>query len=337
MRDWELSDDNHQEILRRDILPLYFPNAAESDDPTLILLSGQPGAGRSRPTSQLIAEHDDDLTTLNGDDLRAFHPHLSELATARSTEASSILSHATATWVSGCIRFARENRRSLLLEGTFPNPAVVTGTAARFASEGFSTRVVVVASRRAESLMSVVSRYLGEVQAGAPAQYTSLNAHDRGFAATRTLVDAVEQTASVDRLTILGRDGQPVFDAHREGRTDAFVGTRAALSTAQSAQMSRFDATQWLSELHHVTDFAMSKSNLSRGVTQSLVELHGIAINEVIPELHVPTGGKFATAMEQSVSARLVALRHSLRPAESVDTAAPVLVPGGPERGGLSH
>ncbi|WXH18257.1 zeta toxin family protein [Microbacterium sp. LTA6] len=301
------------------------------------MLSGQPGAGRSRAIGQIATAPGAYIATLNGEDLRAFHPHFLKLVAARSPEASAVLSRATAGWVRDCVRFARENHRSLLLEGTFHDPSVATATAARFASEGFTTHIVVVASRRAESLMSVVSRYLREVHAGTPAQYTSLATHDRGFTATRSLVATIEESASVDRLTVLGRNGRVAFDAQRAGATDAFAGAGAALAAAQSARMIRFDATQWLSELHHVTDFATSRRDLSPGVTESLVELHAIAMDEVIPELHVPMGGKFATVMEQKVSARLELLRRSLRTEESVDAAAPILVPGGPERGWLSR
>jgi hypothetical protein len=73
-------------------------------------------------------------------------------------------------------------------------------------------------------------------------------------------------------------------------------------------------------------------------VTELLVDLHETSLREVIPELHVPAGGPFATAMEQKTVAALVALRKNLAPAVgAVDIAAPVVVPGGPERGGVSR
>ena len=135
--------------------------------------------------------------------------------------------------------------------------------------------------------MSVVSAYLHEVHAGSPARYTSVAAHDRGFTATQTLVAALEETPSVDRLTVLDRGGELAFDAQREGARSDFAGAGAALASAQSSRMSRFDATQWLSELHHVTDFAVSRSDLSRGVTESLVELHAVAMDEASNSAHV--------------------------------------------------
>lgn len=335
MSEWDLDEPARQEILQRDILPLFFPADSASESPTLVLLAGQPGTGKARSSSILLAAHDGDLAVLSGDDLRAFHPRFLELTTSRSPEAPQVLARATADWARGCIRYARENRRSLLLEGTFQDPSVAAGTAARFAGEGFQTRAVVVASRRAESLLSVASRYLRDVQADVHARYTSREAHNRGFEATRTLVATLEETASVDRLTVLSRDGRTVFDGHR---TDGgFGGASAALVAAQSARLSRFDATQWLSELHHATEFAESRRDLPRGVTELLVDLHETALREVIPELHIPADGKFATAIEQKTVAGLVTLRHALQREPSVDAAAPVLAPAGPERGGVSR
>ena len=337
MSQGEVDEAELAAILERDILPAYFPSEEASLTPTLVVLAGQPGAGRSRAVHRAIADRRDDLAIINSDDLRALHPRLGELERSRSQEAAQTLARATATWLRGCIRYARENHRSLLLDGSFSDPSVVTATAARFAAEGFRTRVVVVASRRAESLLSVLSLYLRNVQANAPARYVSREAHDRGFDATRALVAELEAAASIDRLTVVSRGGRTAFDADRTEAADTFRGAGAALVAEQAAPMGRFDATQWLSELHHVTGFAASRRDLPRDVTQVLIDLHEASLREVIPELQVPTGGKFATAIEQRTVARLVALRRALKPEPPVDAAAPVVAPSGPERGGVSR
>lgn len=338
MSEWELEGADRDEIFGRSILPLYFPESTRSDKPpTLVLLTGQPGAGRSRVTRILLGDHGPNLASVSGDDLRAFHPRFVEIAAAREPDARSALARATAGWVRDCIRYARDNKRSLVLEGAFQDPAVAVGTAERFATEGFQTRVVVVASRRAESLLTVTSGYLRDVHASSPARFVSRDLHDRGFEATRALVTAAVDAASVNQLTVLSRGGRTAFDARRTDGDDAFLGAGAALETAQAARLSRFDATQWLSELHHVTQFAGSRRDLPRGVTELLVDLHETALREVIPELRIPRDGTFATAMEQKTVANLVVLRRSLPREQIVDAAAPVVAPVGPERGGISR
>lgn len=338
MSEWQLSDDELDEILKLRVLPAVFPGATQGGaKPTLVLVAGQPGSGRARTSRQLITEHGGELAFVSGDDLRAFHPRSVELSRTQTSGAMEALATATARWVRECIRFAREHKRSVVLEGAFQDPGVAIGTAERFAGEGFQTRIVVAASRRAESLLSVASLYLRGVHASAPARFVSSAAHDRAREATRTLVAAAEDAASIDRLTIVSRNGETAFDAHRADGDDALRGVSAALEDTQSARLSRFDATQWLSELRHITEFAASRRDLPRGMTDLLVDLHQIALREVIPELHVPSGGSFRLAIEQKTVARLVDLRRSIQREQMVDAAAPVVTPVGPERGGISR
>jgi hypothetical protein len=332
-----LDDAEQAEIFQRSILPTLFPSGTPSMSPTLVLLAGQPGAGRSRVAGSLIAEHGRGLAFVSGDDMRAFHPRFAEMARSSDAAARDALAKATAGWVRDSIRFARDNSRSVVLEGAFQDPRVAIGMVDRFAGEGFTTRVVVVGSRRAESLLTVASLYLGAVRGGVPARLTTRDAHDRAFEATRTLVATVEEAPSTDRMTVVDRAGRSVFDAHRSDGDRQFVGAQAALEASQTQRLSRFDATQWLSELHHVTDFAAARRDIPAGVTELLVDLHEVALREVIPELHVPGDGKFATAIEQKTVAALVALRR-LQPRErTVDAAAPVIAPVGPDLGGISR
>lgn len=334
---WQaLAAEAREQILQRDILPLYFPDARTPESPSFLLVAGQPGAGRARATSRLLRDAEADFAVLNPDDLRAFHPGYLDPGTNADSGASAALAEAVAGWVSSCIRYAREHHRSVVLEGTFANTEAAVGTAQRFAAEGFTTRVVVVGSRRAESLLSVTSSYLSEVRANRRAVFTSRQVHDDALEATRRLVASLEGSAWVERLTVVARDGSPLFDANSSDGS-GFDGATAALTAAHAARMGRFDATQWLSELHHVTDFAATRRGLAADVTELLVDLHETSLREVIPQLHVPAGGKFATAMEQKTVATLVALRRTLPPTATVDLAAPVVVPGGPERGGPSR
>lgn len=331
----DVDDAARDAILRRDILPLYFPDTEPSAAPTFTLVAAQPGGGRARVSSAVARAAADGVAVLNAEELRAFHPGFRTASATTDPETAASIAQAVAGWVSASIRYAREQHRSLVLEGTFGNVAAAAGTARRFAEAGFTTRVVVVGSRRAESVLSVTSEYLRSVQAARPVGLTSRQAHDEGFDATRSLVASVEDDAWVDRLTVVARDGHVLFDGNRA--EPGFEGAGEALVAAQSSRMGRFDATQWLSELHHVTDFAATRRQLPSAVAELLVDLHETSLREVIPELHVPAGGRFATAMEQKTVAALVALRKTITPAGPVDIGGPVAVPGGPERGGVSR
>lgn len=338
MTQWELDDVEQDTILKRSVLPYHFAvGELESSQPALILLTGQPGAGRARATGSLITDHGPAVAVVSSDDLRGFHPRFSQLVSSHAPDALEGVTRAAAGWMRDCIRYARENKCSLLLEGAFQDPVVALGAAQRFADAGFQTRIAIVASRRAESLLSVASLYLSNVRSGRLAVPVTREAHDRAFEATRALAAEAAGSASVDRLTVIGRNGDVVFDAHRADGNGALVGAGAALEAEQSTRLSRFDATQWLSELHHMSGFAMTRRDLPRGVTELLVELHEVSLREVIPELHAPRDGKFISIIEQKTAARLSELQRSMPHEQVVDLAAPVATPAGRERGDLSR
>lgn len=114
-------------------------------DRLLVLLGGQPAAGKTRAQAAILAEHPE-WVSITGDDLRAYYPGYRDLA----LDDPLGMPAATAPTSSGLIRLALdhaiEHGYPVLLEGTFRDPAMVTGTAARFAEAGYRVEVVAVAT-----------------------------------------------------------------------------------------------------------------------------------------------------------------------------------------------
>ena len=52
---------------------------AKSENPSAILLGGQPGAGKSHGTQEVIKELENNVIVINGDEFRKYHKHYNEL------------------------------------------------------------------------------------------------------------------------------------------------------------------------------------------------------------------------------------------------------------------
>lgn len=332
MSNWTPSEDDRQQIFEEQIVPIVFPRQTTSGTPTLLLLSGQPGAGMSRATARLLAESPGDAVALSGDALQAFHPHFLALRRSRSVEAPQILAESSAGWLRSSLSHARTTGRSLLLEGTF-SPAAALGMAGLFAGQGFTTRVVVVATPRPESLLSTASRYLLDVRAGRGSQLTSVSTHDDGWVGTRAVVSELESRPMVDRLTILGRDGTACFDA--EGAAGiGYAGAVRALDLERHSPMPSPDAMRWLSALRAMTDYAVATERMPQPLAELLGELHEVALREVVPNLALPADSQARPALESNLARRLVELRGAVPERPRVeDLAAPVISSTQPERG----
>ncbi|GAA1661909.1 zeta toxin family protein [Microbacterium lacus] len=316
-----------------DVMSLLFPmRAAVATTPALVLVRRPAGVTTAAATGRLVAEHGRDIAVINGDELRAMHP----AAANPGPDAMQVVQAAAAEWVRSSLAFAREHRRSILLEGSFTSQATL-GLARRFRDDGFEVRVVLCAARRSDSVLAAVSRHLSELRAGIASVFAGRDAVDRDRDGLYGLAAALEQPSAVGRVSVFGHSGASVFDVPGEVPETGFPGVRDAVGVAESGRRSSLEAAQWLSELRRVTDFAKSRRNLPRPVVVALVELHEVALREVIPALPVPAGSIAAAGIERNVAADLVLLRRGLAIERPGDIAAPSVAPVSPNRAGLDR
>jgi UDP-N-acetylglucosamine kinase len=314
-----------EHLYRTLIHPVLFGSSpGRESNPTLVLLGGQPGAGKSQAGARLITEHDG-MVAVTGDDLRIFHPLYRELTTDQPERAPAFFAATTREWVRATIQSSLEERRSLLLEGTFGDPDITLATADRFRQAGFRVRVVAVASPRVVSIVTIASRYLRDRKLGNPARFTRLSAHDRGYDGTGRLIAALDASPGVDRVTILSRSGTILFDQSRgKDEADVFGGARSALATGRDPESWGARSTmELLGELKQITAYAIAAGEMTPQTAELLIEAHNLALVDVTPRLSIDTDSPQARFIHQAITEQLVALR---RAAASLESAPPVAV-----------
>ena len=303
------------EIYRTLIHPTLFGSASGGGpSPTLVLLGGQPGSGKSRASARLLVEHDS-MVALSGDDLRIFHPQYRNLVTSRPEQAGAVLADSTSSWVRAAIQDALDEHRSLLVEGTFGDPDVTLATAARFRAAGFRVRIVAIASPRVLSVVTATSRYLRDRKLGSPARFTRLSAHDRGYDGTTRLIDAVAASDLADEVTIISRNGNTLLDQLR-GLDDS----NSSYASASAALREGRNPTSWgarstmelLGELKQITSYAIASEQFAPDVADLLIHAHTLALEEVIPRLSVDAESPQAQFIQQAVTEQLVAVRRAV-------------------------
>ncbi|WP_448656842.1 zeta toxin family protein [Microbacterium lacticum] len=226
---------------------LFGSHTPHPDGPVLVLLGGQPAAGKTQAQRTILAEHpDDDLVEVTGDDLRVFHPDYITL----TREHPFLMPGATAPVSGGLVRLAVEHahkhRYSLLLEGTFRDPGMVTGTATRFADAGYRVEVAAVATPAVVSRLSAEMRSLA---GGLPAvgRWTPPGAHESALEQSPGVVAALEALPHVARVQVFSRERL----LYANTRTSAGAWERPAeaatvLRTEQHRRLGEVEAVGWL-------------------------------------------------------------------------------------------
>lgn len=308
------------------ILQALFNDVEPRDAPTFILLAGAAGAGAGRAIGQLRHEYGGDLVPVTVEDLQAFHPRYLDRSFRQSPAGQRELAQFAASWLQECISHARSSGYSLLLEGAFRSSETTLAVARLFADSGYHVRVVAVAASEDASLLTTTSRGLGRVQGGRAPQFVTPASNSQSIRAVGALVVAAADSPVVDRLSVLNRRGEGVFDAERSP-SGMLAGASVALRAAQSEPMTALEAAQWLSELRRMTEHVKAPRGVPGPALQSLIELHEMAIRRVVPELPVPADSEVARIQQEKLAADLAPLkRMQVRP-DAVDVAAPVVTP----------
>ncbi|PJJ63692.1 zeta toxin family protein [Compostimonas suwonensis] len=226
--------------------------------PLLVLLGGQPAAGKTRAQAAIRAEHPE-LVSITGDDLRRYHPGYRSLVADDPLRMPA----ATAPTSAGLIRLALdhaiEHRYPVLLEGTFRDPAMVTGTATRFAEAGYRVEVVTVATPAPVSRLAAEQRFLA-AKNPLSARWTPPEAHETALAGSPEVVAALEALPTIGRVRVYSRD-RLLYDNDRtpDGTWRHEPAAAETLRAEQTRPLDAAEAVEWLARYLAAFDAARAR------------------------------------------------------------------------------
>ncbi|WP_306366647.1 zeta toxin family protein [Nocardiopsis sp. CC223A] len=251
----------------------YTPSRAPDDTPVLVLLGAQPAAGKSRAQTAIIRENPD-VVPLTGDRLRQFHSAYDDLMEQNPLEMPNATARASGAWVKMSIDHARDNRYSLLLEGTFRDPEMTMDTAREFAESGYRVHLVALAVNERVSRMDTVSRYLGP--GDDTNRWTPATAHDLGYRMAPHTVRAAEDNPHVHRITITDRSGEDLFTNTRtpEGDWAGPTGAAETLLSVRERPLERDGAREWLVRRNEYTAALVERGEFGPVTRPTFEKLH---------------------------------------------------------------
>lgn len=184
--------------------------------PVVVLLGGQPGAGKSRAAQFVQDLHGTSFAVINGDDFRALHPEFKRLQRDDPESMPTVTQAVSGPLVARAIDYAKDQRVSVLVEGTFRDPAMVLETARAFQAVGFTVHAVALAVPPEVSRASTLGRFY-ETLGTDQNRWTPPAAHEAAVRGMPVTVGMLAGSPAVDRFTILDRDGAVLEDSTEPG------------------------------------------------------------------------------------------------------------------------
>ena len=208
-----LSDSELNRVYAERVRPQLFGAGRPSANPRLVIVGGQPGAGKTLATLSAVRElgrAGDAVAYINGDELRPLHPRYAALVAADNTTAADKTGTDVGLWVERGIREAAEGRISSVIETTMRQPAVVRRTAEQFTKAGFEFEMRVVVADPELSRLAIYERFARALGTpGALPRFTLPSYHTDALAQIPATLRAVATLAKV--VLFVNRQGGELY------------------------------------------------------------------------------------------------------------------------------
>lgn len=247
-KSYQLDTDTHNRIYNERLAPNLLAEKNPQEQPRVVFLVGQPGAGRSRIAPYLVADLNGTRATLHidGDRLRAYHPEYGRLLRERASEAADLLDPDAAKWAHRLAADAMQQRVNVVLVTTMRDVGGTKQLAEMFRKSGYRVEAVVVATPERVSLLTVFQRHEATRQRQGAARYVRPAVHDQAYQALPNSLADAEKQQLFDQVRVITRQRETVYDSAQQripAAAEQLTGTREqAWSRAQhTAYQARWD------------------------------------------------------------------------------------------------
>lgn len=211
-----LLDDATLDRLYVDLVwPLLFEDLSASAAPELIMVGGQPGAGKTAATVKAVRDlmrPDADVVYINSAELRPFHPRYAALVSEDRSTAADKTGADVGRWVERAILEVAAGRFHTVIETTMRQPEVVRRTVESFTAQGFGFEMRVVVVDPEASQLGIYERFAtGLASPSALPRFTLPKYHTDAWAQMPKTLAAVVKLARVVRF--FDRQGNELYSS----------------------------------------------------------------------------------------------------------------------------
>ncbi len=182
-------------------------NSFACDKPKILIISGQPGAGKTALSDALkavIFENSASIAVINGDDYREMHPQCREIFLAHDKEYAQYTDPDARLWTKELLQWAADNKRNIIFESTLRNREPINTTIREIKAKGYEVHIALLAVPKEITRTNIVLRYENaKANPNAIARWTSFEAHEEAYRNIPNTIDYLERNNScIDSIRI---------------------------------------------------------------------------------------------------------------------------------------
>ncbi|GJF04271.1 zeta toxin family protein [Pseudonocardia sp. D17] len=138
VRSYQLSADDNDRVFRRDIVPSELELVPSQEQPIVVFLIGQPGAGKSATADEIRDVFGDGgFVEVDSDIYKAYHPRYAEILRLDDTLMAAAIGPDGRAWMAKVQDYVRAHRLNALVHEIAQNPDYLVATATKYRDAGY--------------------------------------------------------------------------------------------------------------------------------------------------------------------------------------------------------
>ncbi|MFF5447213.1 zeta toxin family protein [Streptomyces sp. NPDC012888] len=209
-----LTERQNRRIFLDQIVPQQFAGRSRQDTPTVVVLVGQPGAGKTR-VGHALAEALNErggFVEVDSDLYKPYHPAYARLLQQDDGLMAAYIRADGRRWMARAHAYVRENRLNAIIQETSQDADAVADTLQAYRRSGTRIEAVFLAVSEAMSNQGIVNRYHEQVKERGSGRLTVQANADRSYTGIVHLARLVDEHKLADHVAVIRRgEGRPRY------------------------------------------------------------------------------------------------------------------------------
>ena len=198
------------EIKFKEILGYYKSMYSPTENPKVVLLGGQPGAGKSGLENMVNIKKN--YVSISGDDYREYHPRFKEINLEYGWEASKYTQQWAAEITEKLIKELRKEKYNLIIEGTLRTAELPLKEANAFKKAGYNVELNVVVVKPEKSRLGTLERYEAMLKQGKVPRMTPKEHHDLVVNNIGNNLEIIYNSKAFDNIKLFDRENNLLYN-----------------------------------------------------------------------------------------------------------------------------
>ncbi|MFI8504551.1 zeta toxin family protein [Streptomyces sp. NPDC085524] len=204
-----LSEAEIRQVLTDVLLPTWTAGAVPQDRPVVVVVAGPPGSGKSTAADVIhnVLQCRGGAVRIGSDLYKRAHREYETLLERDVRTAGAGVRPVTRWWQAEIEAYARAARLDVVVELALADAAEARAVSALYRAAGYRVELVVLAVAEADSQLGVLERFFGP-----EGRYVAWENQDRCADGLLTSLEVIEAEHLVDRVTVVRRGLEPLYD-----------------------------------------------------------------------------------------------------------------------------